>query len=44
MDTKEGKITVVGKADPVCVTTKLRKLGYRTDLHSVSPANPKEEK
>jgi len=43
-DMKEGKITVVGKADPVCYTKKLRKLGYRAELLSVGPVNDKEGK
>eukprot|EP01018_Ginkgo_biloba_P027495 Gb_25184 [translate_table: standard] len=41
VDMKEKKITVVGEADPVFLTAKLRKFRY-TDLLSVGPA--KEEK
>eukprot|EP01018_Ginkgo_biloba_P027496 Gb_25183 [translate_table: standard] len=41
IDMKEKKITVIGEADPVFLTAKLRKFGY-TDLLSVGPA--KEEK
>ena len=44
VDMKEGKITVVGKADPVCVAMKIRKLGYGAELLSVASANAKEEK
>lgn len=42
VDMKEGKITVIGDADPVWLTTKLRKMGFRVELLSVGPA--KEEK
>ena len=42
VDIKEGKITVVGEADPVCLTTKLRKMGFSAELLSVGPA--REEK
>lgn len=42
VDMKEGKITVVGEADPVWLATKLRKIGFRAELVSVGPA--KEEK
>lgn len=41
-DMKEGKITVVGEADPVRLAKKLRKLGYITELLSVE--EKKEEK
>jgi len=41
VDLKERKITVIGDADPVCLTVKLRKFGC-TELLSVGPA--KEEK
>lgn len=41
-DMKEGKITVVGEADPVRLAKKLRKLGYSTELVSVE--EKKEEK
>jgi len=41
-DMKEGKITVVGDADPVRLAKKLRKLGYRAELLSVE--EKKEEK
>lgn len=41
VDMKEKKITVIGEADPVEVTIKLRKFGF-TELLSVGPA--KEEK
>nr|ABK22997.1 unknown [Picea sitchensis] len=41
-DMKEGKITVVGEADPVRLAKKLRKLGYRAELLSVE--EKKEEK
>nr|ABK23619.1 unknown [Picea sitchensis] len=41
-DMKEGKITVVGEADPVRLAKKLRKLGYRAELLSVE--EQKEEK
>ncbi|GLJ10211.1 hypothetical protein SUGI_0124130 [Cryptomeria japonica] len=43
VDMKEKKITVIGDADPVNVTAKLRKSGFGfADLLSVGPA--KEEK
>jgi len=42
VDIKEGKITVIGEADPVWLTTKLRKMGFRAELLSVGPV--KEEK
>nr|ABK22901.1 unknown [Picea sitchensis] len=42
VDIKEEKITVVGEVDPVWLTTKLRKMGFRAELLSVGPA--KEEK
>ena len=41
VDMKEKKITVIGEADPVFLTVKLRKFGF-TELLSVGPA--KEEK
>lgn len=41
VDMKEKKITVIGDADPVSLTIKLRKFGF-TELLSVGPA--KEEK
>jgi len=41
VDMKEKKITVIGEADPVSLTIKLRKFGF-TELLSVGPA--KEEK
>ncbi|GLJ10214.1 hypothetical protein SUGI_0124180 [Cryptomeria japonica] len=41
VDMKERKITVIGDADPVYLTSKLRKFGH-TELLSVGPA--KEEK
>eukprot|EP01018_Ginkgo_biloba_P027503 Gb_38912 [translate_table: standard] len=41
IDMKEKKITVIGEADPVFLTGKLRKFGH-TELESVGPA--KEEK
>ncbi|KAH9306027.1 hypothetical protein KI387_010431 [Taxus chinensis] len=41
IDMKENKITVIGEADPVYLTAKLRKFGH-TELLSVGPA--KEEK
>eukprot|EP01018_Ginkgo_biloba_P027494 Gb_25185 [translate_table: standard] len=41
VDMKEKIITVIGEADPVFLTSKLRKFGY-TELLSVGPA--KEEK
>nr|ADE77637.1 unknown [Picea sitchensis] len=39
----EKKITVIGEADPVCITIKLRKFGF-TELLSVGPADATEEK
>jgi len=43
VDMKEKKITVIGEADPVFLTVKLRKFGFGfTELLSVGPA--KEEK
>ena len=43
VDMKEEKITVIGEADPVFLTVKLRKFGFGfTELLSVGPA--KEEK
>lgn len=41
VDMKERKITVIGDADPIFLTVKLRKFGF-TELLSVGPA--KEEK
>jgi len=41
VDMKDRKMTVIGDADPVCLTVKLRKIGF-TELLSVGPA--KEEK
>ncbi|GLJ10210.1 hypothetical protein SUGI_0124120 [Cryptomeria japonica] len=41
VDMKEKKMTVIGEADPVIVTSKLRKYGY-AEVLSVGPA--KEEK
>lgn len=41
VDMKEKKITVIGEADPVYLTSKLRKFG-QAELLSVGPA--KEEK
>ncbi|GLJ10186.1 hypothetical protein SUGI_0123640 [Cryptomeria japonica] len=43
VDMTEDKITVEGDADPVCVTDKLRKIGY-TELLSFGPAKEKENK
>ncbi|GLJ10185.1 hypothetical protein SUGI_0123630 [Cryptomeria japonica] len=42
VDTTENMITVEGDADPVCVTDKLRKIGY-TELLSFGPAKEEEE-
>lgn len=43
MDTKDKKLTVIGDVDPVCIVSKLRKLGH-TDIVSVGPAkDPKKE-
>lgn len=43
VDMKEKKITVIGEADPIFLTVKLRKFGFGfTELLSVGPA--KEEK
>jgi len=41
VDLRKGKMTVIGDADPVLLTIKLRKFGF-TELLSVGPA--KEEK
>jgi len=45
-DMKEGKITVVGEADPVRLATKIRKLGYRyrAELVSVEEKKGAEKK
>eukprot|EP01018_Ginkgo_biloba_P027500 Gb_25180 [translate_table: standard] len=43
IDMKEKKITVIGEADPVFLTAKLRKFGY-TDLLSVGPAKEEDKK
>ncbi|GLJ10190.1 hypothetical protein SUGI_0123720 [Cryptomeria japonica] len=43
VEMKENKITIIGNADPVCVTGRLRKFGFGyAELLSVGPA--KEEK
>ena len=41
VDMKEKKMTVIGEVDSVCLTSKLRKIGF-AELLSVGPA--KEEK
>ena len=45
-DMKEGKITVVGEADPVRLATNIRKLGYRyrAELVSVEEKKGAEKK
>ncbi|GLJ41297.1 hypothetical protein SUGI_0854860 [Cryptomeria japonica] len=43
VDSKDGKITVIGDADPVSIINKLRKFG-RSDLLSVGPAKEPEKK
>lgn len=42
VDMKENKITVIGDADPVYLTSKLRKFG-RTELLSVGPTKEEEK-
>jgi len=42
VDMKEQKITVMGDADPVDVTMKLRKFGY-TELLSLGPAKEEQK-
>lgn len=42
-DEKDTKITVIGEADPVCLTASLRKFGF-ADLVSVGPSKEPEKK
>ena len=42
VNSKEGKITVIGEADPVWLTTKLRKIGLIAEL-GIVPNNRKKK-
>ncbi|KAL8555028.1 hypothetical protein ACS0TY_003000 [Phlomoides rotata] len=45
LDAEKGILTVIGTADPVCITTKLRKAGYFAEIMSVgAPKKPDEKK